>query len=95
MFWSEEASNSRSLLMDHHNPQGGIKRADLAGINPITIIDFDSQKITDIAVDSLHHVIYWLDAHHGKVERSTCNGTNRQTVFQSPVSKFLCNVVSF
>lgn len=77
MFWSESTGFGQTKSI--------VKKADLSGGLVSVVLDEGLQRLTDLAVDSLHQTVYWLDADRREVERISYNGTNKQTIFSSPV----------
>lgn len=83
VFWSESTGFGQTKSI--------VKKADLSGGLVSVVLDEGLQRLTDLAVDSLHQMVYWLDADRREVERISYNGTNKQTIFSSPVIKIFGN----
>ncbi|KAG8302473.1 hypothetical protein J6590_031545 [Homalodisca vitripennis] len=76
MFWSTSTSYGETKSM--------IKRADLSGSQMTVVLEPILQHIADLALDSLHEMIYWLNTERREVLRMTYLGMNKQTIFASP-----------
>lgn len=78
MFWSESTTFGETKSV--------VKRADLSGASVSVVLDIGLHRLADLALDSLHETIYWLDVDRKQVERISYNGTDKQSIFFVPVS---------
>ncbi|XP_054256859.1 putative vitellogenin receptor [Macrosteles quadrilineatus] len=76
MFWTES--------MGLGEVKSVLKRADMSGAAVSIVLGEGLHRVTDIVLDPLHQLVYWLDADKREVERISYNGTNRQSLFASP-----------
>lgn len=68
-------------------PKSIIKRSDLSGSSIRIIVDTSLEYVVDIAIDSIHNKIFWVDQLLKTVETASFDGTDRDILFHSPVSK--------
>lgn len=85
MFWSESTGFGQVKSV--------LKRADMSGAGVALVLDEGLLRVTDIVLDPLHQLVYWLDADRKQVERISYTGINRQTIFASPVILHLLSFV--
>lgn len=78
MFWSESTTFGDTKSV--------VKRADLSGAYVSVVLDMGLHRLADLALDSLHQTIYWLDMDRQQVERISYNGTDKQSIFNVPVN---------
>lgn len=71
MFWTE------SIWTIWNSPTTIIRRSDTSGYNVKTIIDQGLHDITDLTVDSIKRVVYWVDMVNSTIERANYDGSSR------------------
>jgi DNA-binding beta-propeller fold protein YncE len=58
---------------------GSIRRAELDGANPQEVVD-NNQRMANIALDTVHDRMYWVDTKTDKIYRSTLDGQDIQAI---------------
>lgn len=84
MFWAE------NIWPIWNSPTTIIRQSDCSGHNVKTIVDQELHDITDIAVDPIKHMVYWVDMVKLALERANYDGTKRNMLFYTTVSTFTC-----
>lgn len=77
MFWSETIWTVFSI------PTTIIRKSDCSGYNVKTIIHQGLQYVTDLAIDPIKHMVYWVDQVNSTIERADYDGTKITVVFDS------------
>lgn len=79
MFWAE------SIWAIWNSPTTVIKQSDCSGENVKTIIDQELHDITDLTVDPIKHMIYWVDMVSSAIERANYDGSKRNMLIYTNV----------
>lgn len=79
MFWSE------SIWAIWSSPTTVIKRSDCSGRNVTTIVDQGLHDITDLAIDPIKHMVYWVDLVNSAIERVNYDGSKRKMLVYTHV----------
>jgi len=69
MFWSE------TIWAILNTPTTIIRQSDCSGYNVKTIIHQGLQYVTDLALDPIKHMVYWVDQVNSTIERANYDGT--------------------
>ncbi|XP_025205329.1 vitellogenin receptor [Melanaphis sacchari] len=71
MFWSE------TIWAILNTPTTIIRQSDCSGYNVKTIIHQGLQYVTDLAIDPIKHMVYWVDQVNSTIERANYDGTKK------------------
>jgi len=82
MFWSE------SVWDMLNSPSTIIRQSDCSGHDVKTIINHELHDVTDLAVDPIKHMVYWVDMVNLAIERANYDGSKRNMLIYTTVRKF-------
>jgi len=71
LFWSE------TIWAILNTPTTIIKQSDCSGYNVKTIIYQGLQYVTDLAIDPIKYMVYWVDQVNSTIERANYDGTKK------------------
>ncbi|VVC34061.1 Hypothetical protein CINCED_3A006126 [Cinara cedri] len=74
MFWAE------SIWAIWDSPTTVIRQSDCSGYNVKTIIDQEVHDITDLTIDPIKHLVYWVDQANSAIERANYDGSKRNII---------------
>lgn len=83
MFWSETIW---ALL---NSPTTIIRQSDCSGYNVKTIIHQGLHYVTDLALDPIKHMVYWVDEVNSTIERANYDGTRKTMLINVEVVRKL------
>jgi len=82
MFWTE------SIWAIWNSPTTIIRQSDCSGHNVKTIVNQELHDITDLAVDHIKQLIYWVDMVNSTIERANYDGSKRNMLIYTNVRLF-------
>lgn len=79
IFWSE------SIWAIWNSPTTIIRQSDCSGKNVKTIIDHELHDVTDISIDPIKRLVYWVDMVNSVIERANYDGSKRHMLISTTV----------
>lgn len=64
-----------------------VRQSDCSGHKVKTIIDKELHDITDLTLDPIKHMVYWVDMVNSVIERANYDGSKRTTLVYTSVRK--------
>lgn len=89
MFWAE------SIWTIWNSPTTIIRQSDCSGLNVKTIIDHELHDVTDLALDPIKRMVYWVDMVNSAIERANYDGSKRNILIYTNVRKFIYVLISY
>lgn len=83
IFWAE------SIWAIWNSPTTIIRQSDCSGHKVKTIIDHELHDITDLTLDPIKHMVYWVDMVNSVIERANYDGSKRTTLIYTNVRKLI------
>lgn len=80
MFWAEGTWSLWS------SPHSVIRRSDCSGHSVKTILDQDLHEITDLTLDPIKQIVYWVDMPVSTINRVHFDGTKREMLIYTDVT---------
>lgn len=81
IFWAE------SIWAIWNSPTTVVRQSDCSGHKVKTIIDKELHDITDLTLDPIKHMVYWVDMVNSVIERANYDGSKRTTLVYTSVRK--------